>query len=76
MLTERVADTRTSAVEHRDCDPKAVVAEFHAYRQELRGSDASRIAAIAQEVRPTLDMLEMQALGETPSSKQSKSRRD
>jgi len=76
VTPETVAHARTSYVEHRDCDPKAVVADFHAYREELRGSDTSRIAAIAQEIRPTLDMLRMQALGETLSRKQSKSDSD
>ena len=76
VKSEWVAHARTSSVEHGDCDPHAVVAEFHVYREELRGSDATRIAAIAQEIRPTLDMLKMQALGETLSRKQSKSDSD
>lgn len=48
----------TADVEHRDCDPHALVDEFSDYIEELRIGDSSRREAIRDEILPTLTRLD------------------
>ena len=48
----------TANLEHRDCDPHALVDEFSDYIDELRIADLSRRAAIRNEILPTLERLD------------------
>ena len=47
-----------STLEHRDCDPQALVDEFSDYIEELRMGDPSRREAIRKEILPTLERLD------------------
>ena len=48
----------TANLEHRDCDPHALVDEFSDYIEELRIGDSSRREAIRDEILPTLTRLD------------------